>query len=286
MEKGEAERLKGKVAVITGGASGIGKATALLFTKEGASVVIADVDMAAGKALSRQINDTFSAKRAFFVYCDVREASHLTEAIQAAVREFDGFDIMCNNAGISLPGQIFPGGISREAWRRLIDINFTAVVEGTQQAWLEMKKDRPGAVHQNKGGVIINTASMSGLVPMPHDPVYAATKAGVVNFTRSLAELAIADNIAIHAICPSFTLTPLVERHGEQMMEAMSALVGGMLPVEEVAVGMLELALLPRQRSGAIMRVTVRGGRDYWPKTAPRPQPNLADNHSNSKARL
>ncbi|KAL6077198.1 Momilactone A synthase [Balamuthia mandrillaris] len=239
MEK-EEERLKGRVAVITGGASGIGKAAALLFSKEGASVVIADVDKAAGKALWPT---------------NQRHASHITETIQAALREFGGFDIMCNNAGISLSNQGFPGGVSSEAWRRLIDINLIAVVEGTQQAWLEMKKERAGAVHQNKGG------------------------AGVIHFTRSLAELAIADNIAIHALCPSFTLTPLVEQQGEQMMEAMSAMVGGMLPVEEVAVGMLELALLPLQRSGAIMKVTVRGGRDYLPEKAPSPQPNVADNN-------
>jgi len=113
-----------------------------------------------------------------------------------------------------------------------------------------------------RGGVIINTASMGGLLPMPTSPVYAATKAGVVNFTRSLAYLASERRIRVNAICPTFTDTPLVRRAGDERVEALKLQVGGILQPEDIAAGVIEL-IEDDSRAGAIMRVTVRGGRDY-----------------------
>jgi NAD(P)-dependent dehydrogenase (short-subunit alcohol dehydrogenase family) len=113
-----------------------------------------------------------------------------------------------------------------------------------------------------KGGVIINTASMGGLLPMPNSPVYAAAKAGVVNFSRSLAYLAEEANIRVNAICPSFVDTPLVRRGGDERMEEMAKLVGGILMPEDIAAGVIEL-IEDDSRFGAVMRVTIRGGRDF-----------------------
>jgi NAD(P)-dependent dehydrogenase (short-subunit alcohol dehydrogenase family) len=113
-----------------------------------------------------------------------------------------------------------------------------------------------------RGGVVVNTASMGGLLPMPGSPVYAATKAGVINFSRSLAYLAMESRIRVNAICPSFTDTPLVRRAGNERVEEMSKQVGGILQPEDIAAGVVEL-IEDDSRAGAIMRVTVRGGRDY-----------------------
>jgi 15-hydroxyprostaglandin dehydrogenase (NAD) len=99
-------------------------------------------------------------------------------------------------------------------------------------------------------------------LPMPNSPVYAAAKAGVVNFSRSLAYLAEDSNIRVNAICPSFVDTPLVRRGGDERMEEMAKLVGGILMPEDIAAGVIEL-IEDDSRFGAVMRVTVRGGRDF-----------------------
>src|SRR5690606_256050 len=130
----------------------------------------------------------------------------------------------------------------------------TGVIDGTRLAVNALKAGR--------GGVIINTASMGGLLPMPTAPVYAASKAGVVNFTRSLAYLAEEANIRVNAVCPTFTDTPLVWRSGEERVKEAMEQVGGILQPQDVAAGVIEL-IEDDSRAGAIMRVTVRGGRDY-----------------------
>jgi NAD(P)-dependent dehydrogenase (short-subunit alcohol dehydrogenase family) len=109
--------------------------------------------------------------------------------------------------------------------------------------------------------VIINTASMGGLIPMPMGPVYAATKAGVIHLSRSMAHLA-AEGIRVNAICPTYTDTPLVRAGGDAVVEMMKQEVGGILGPEQVAEGVLEL-IRDDSRAGAVMRVTVRRGIDY-----------------------
>jgi NAD(P)-dependent dehydrogenase (short-subunit alcohol dehydrogenase family) len=241
--------IQGKAAVVSGAASGIGRAAAKALAAAGASVIVADMDEVGGAKTVDVIGSEGGI--AVFKRCDVTKTEDLAAAFAAAVQHFGALDIAYNNAGIG-GEDLFADEVG--AWQRMIDINLTAVIDATRIAVREMQRGH--------GGVIINTASMGGLLPMPGSPVYAATKAGVINFTRSLAYLAPQDRIRVNAICPSFTDTPLVRRSGDERVEEMKQMVGGILQPEDIAAGVIEL-IEDDSRAGSIMRVTVRGGRDY-----------------------
>lgn len=249
--------IKGRAAVVSGAASGIGRATAIELAKRGASVIIADLDEENGRKVVDEIGSAGGI--AVFRRCDVTKTEDLAGAFACCVEHFGSFDIAHNNAGIG-GEDLFED--TAGAWTRMIDINLTAVIDATRIAVREMRR--------GPGGVIVNTASMGGLLPMPNSPVYAATKAGVVNFTRSLSYLAEQHHIRVNAICPSFTDTPLVRRgeDSDARIKEMGALVGGILQPEDIAAGVVEL-VEDDSRAGSIMRVTVRGGRDYFKEIRP-----------------
>jgi NAD(P)-dependent dehydrogenase (short-subunit alcohol dehydrogenase family) len=242
---------KGKVAIITGGASGIGLAAAKLLAANGARLVIADILSDAGTAAVREIEA--SGGQARFVRIDVTRRGELERMLDYAVEQFGRVDIVDNNAGISEMGLDFfaPGS---DTWEKTLAIDLEAVIRGTQLAVQQLRR-------QGDGGVVINTASMGGLIPMAMSPVYAASKAGVIHFTRSLAYLA-DEGIRVNVICPTFTDTALVRQHGDEVVEQMKREVGGLLTPEQVAEGVLEL-IRDDSRAGAVMRVTVRKGIDY-----------------------
>ena len=241
--------IEGKSAVISGGGSGIGRAACVALARAGARVIVADIDRNGGNETVDLVGADGGI--AIFRHCDVTQTEDLAGAFASAVEHFGTLDIAFNNAGIG-GEELFTD--TMQLWTRVVDINLTAVIDATRIAVREMQRAR--------GGVIINTASMGGLVPMPGAPVYAATKAGVVNFTRSLAHLAVESNIRVNAICPTFTDTPLVRRNSDEQIEAMKLVVGGILQPEDIAAGVIEL-IEDDSRAGAIMRCTVRGGRDY-----------------------
>lgn len=248
--------IEGKGIVVSGGGSGIGRAAVVALAERGAKVIVADVDEAGG----RETVDMAGSKGgiAVFRHCDVTRTEDLAGAFACAVEHFGRFDVAFNNAGIG-GEDLFaddPGD-----WAKVVDIDLTAVIDATRIAVREMKRS-------GKGGVIINTASMGGLLPMPGSPVYAAAKAGVVNFSRSLGYLAAEANIRVNAICPSFVDTPLVRRGGEELMQEMSKMVGGILMPEDIAAGVVEL-IEDDSRFGSVMRVTVRGGRDFAREVRP-----------------
>ena len=242
---------KGKVAIITGGASGIGLAAAKLLAADGARLVIADIESDAGAAALREIEANGGQAR--FVRTDVTRRGDLERMLDYAVQQFGRVDIVDNNAGISEIGLDFftPGS---DAWEKTLAIDLEAVIRGTQLAVQQLRR-------QGGGGVIINTASMGGLIPMAISPVYAASKAGVIHFTRSLAYLA-GEGIRVNVVCPTYTDTALVRQHGDVIVEQMKQEVGGLLTPEQVAEGVLEL-IRDDSRAGAVMRVTVRKGIDY-----------------------
>lgn len=248
--------ITGKAAVVSGGGSGIGRAAVLALVEHGAKVVVADVDEVGGK----KTVELAEAKggTAVFRRCDVTKTEDLAAAFACALEHFGRFDIAFNNAGIG-GEDLFaddPGD-----WAKVVDIDLTAVIDATRIAVREMRR-------AGKPGVVINTASMGGLLPMPNSPVYAAAKAGVVNFSRSLGYLAAESNIRVNAICPSFVDTPLVRRGGDERMEEMGKLVGGILMPEDIAAGVIEL-IEDDSRFGSVMRVTVRGGRDFAREVRP-----------------
>ncbi|HYL57737.1 MAG TPA: SDR family oxidoreductase [Candidatus Acidoferrales bacterium] len=197
--------IKGKVGVITGGGSGIGRATAVRLANEGAAIVVADVDAAGGAETVKRIEAT--GGRAAFVQADVTKIEDARRMLDTAVSKFGRLDILHNNAGIGVGALGFPDAPA-ERWHLVVEIDLQAVILGTGLAAPIMQK--------SGGGVIINTASMAGLYPHRQDAVYGAAKGGVVNFTHSLAYWEQERKIRVNCICPGVVDTPLVRRGIEQ----------------------------------------------------------------------
>lgn len=244
----------GTVAVITGAASGIGRAMALALASEGArAVVIGDLDEAGGQETVALVKQ--AGTRAAFIRTDVTDPRQFDDLLEEAQTQFSRLDILCNNAGVGeMPAGLFDEDADPEAFARVVQINLSAVIRGTRLGVIKMRS-------LGRGGVITNTASMGGLRPMPTAPVYAATKAGVVNFSRSLAYLREEENIRVNALCPSFVDTPLVWRAGPERVALLTAQLGLLSP-NLVAQGLVEL-IHDESRAGAVMRVTSQRGIDY-----------------------
>jgi 15-hydroxyprostaglandin dehydrogenase (NAD) len=251
--------IAGLVAVVTGGGSGIGRAMAVALAGEGArAVVVGDVDEDGGAETVRLVEA--AGARALFVRTDVTDEAAYESLLDQAVAQFSRLDVLCNNAGVGEPGDLFEEDVDPTPFERLIAINLTAVIRGTRLGVEKMSE-------LGRGGVIVNTASMGGLRPMPTAPVYAATKAGVVNFSRSLAHLQAEMNIRVNAICPSFVDTPLVWRAGPERVQAMSAQLG-LLEPSLIAEGLVQL-IKDDDKAGAVMRVTSQRGIDYAREITP-----------------
>jgi NAD(P)-dependent dehydrogenase (short-subunit alcohol dehydrogenase family) len=243
-------QIAGKVAVVSGGGSGIGRAAVLALAERGAAVVVADVDVAGGQETLAMAQG--SSGTAIFQRCDVTRTEDLDRAFVAAVKQLGRLDIAFNNAGI--------GGedlFADEAgtWKRLIAVDLTAVIDATRIAVREMKR-------AGNGGVIVNTASLIGLEPMGLAPVYSAAKAGVVNFTRALVYLLDEANIRVNALCPEIVATPMTRgAAGDEQIEALIRR-GEILKPEDIAAALIEL-IEDDTRFGAALKVTVQGGREY-----------------------
>ena len=190
---------EGKVAIVTGGASGIGRATALALAQAGASVVVADVNAEGGAETVSLIEQ--AGGRAAFVRCDVTSRDDLEATVAFAEETYGGLDIMHNNAGITTPPPRFPDA-APERWERTIAVDLWSAIAGTQAAVPAMRR--------RGGGVIINTASMAGIIQYQPDPIYAAAKHGVVGLTRALVFLKSEANIRVNCICPGVVDTPLI----------------------------------------------------------------------------
>jgi NAD(P)-dependent dehydrogenase (short-subunit alcohol dehydrogenase family) len=186
--------LEGKVVVITGVGSGVGRATARLFAREGAHVVGGDVREDWGKETIRLVNEAGGAE-ADFVRCDVSREDDVRELIEAAVSHHGRLDVMMNNAGVSTPrpGMSFEDHDAAD-WKRLIDINLLGVVHGCKHAMRRFKA-------QGSGGVIVNTGSAAGMVGWGGVP-YGATKGAVIQLTRGLAIEAAPLGVRVNCLCP------------------------------------------------------------------------------------
>ncbi len=194
-------RLKNKVALITGGGSGIGKESALLFAREGASIVVADVSDKAGNETVAEIKK--SGNSAVFVHADVSRATDTKAMVAFAEKEFGTLNILFNNAGIFDASDDSATNTSEEIWDKVIDVNLKGVFLGCQFGI--------PALRRAGGGSIINTASFVALVGAAAPQIaYTASKGGVLAMTREIAVEFARQNIRANALCPGPVETPLL----------------------------------------------------------------------------
>jgi NAD(P)-dependent dehydrogenase (short-subunit alcohol dehydrogenase family) len=183
-----------QVALITGAASGFGRALTETLTGRGVNVVACDVDVPAGTEVAEMTG-------ARFVTCDVSEPEQNAAAVETAVAEYGGLDMAFLNAGISAP-TAFGENFDLAKYRRAMGVNLDGVVFGVNAVL--------GAMKARGGGTIVATASLAGLAPVPYDPVYAANKHAVVGLVRSLGPALAGDGVRINAVCPGFADTGIV----------------------------------------------------------------------------
>ena len=197
-----ANSFEGKVALVTGGSSGIGRATSIIFARKGAKVVLADIDSQGGQETLETIRKT--GGNAIFIKTDVSKESEVKELIDKTVTKYGRLDCAFNNAGILVRG---PNAqtimCSEEDWDRVIDINLKGV-------WLCMKYEIPQMLKQGSGA-IVNTSSIAGLVALENSMAYNASKHGVIGITRAAALEYAKGGVRVNAVCPGFVRTPMLE---------------------------------------------------------------------------
>jgi NAD(P)-dependent dehydrogenase (short-subunit alcohol dehydrogenase family) len=214
-----------KTAVVTGGSAGIGRAIALRLARDGASVLIADVDERGGEELVREIEA--SGSRALFLRSDMAKGPDVEAMIQLAETTYGGLDILVNNAGFAIDPP-YPEAEPAE-WRRLLEVNLVAVMLATQASINSMRK--------RGGGAVVNVSSVAGLGLGSHSaPDYAAAKAAVVRLTAALEPL-VEDGIRVNCVCPDWVDTPAVQRSLAAMTpeERAAAAPPALVPADDIA---------------------------------------------------
>ncbi|KOP67385.1 short-chain dehydrogenase [Bacillus sp. FJAT-18019] len=203
-------KLQNKVAVITGGASGIGAATARLFVEEGAKVVLVDLNEEKGKAFEAELKELHH--EALFIKANITSEEEVAGIFKQAINAFGKVDVVFNNAGI---GRVHSShDLAYSEWRNTINVDLDGVFLVAREAIREMLKAG--------GGTIVNTASMYGWVGSPGSAAYNAAKGGVINLTRSLALEYAEQNIRINALCPGFIDTPIIPEESKQALAAVT----------------------------------------------------------------
>jgi meso-butanediol dehydrogenase / (S,S)-butanediol dehydrogenase / diacetyl reductase len=230
------KNLNGKAVVITGGASGLGKAMVERFAEEGSKVVVADINVEAGEQVAKTVGGSF-------VYIDVTDPASVEAAVAFAVSKHGRLDVMVNNAGIdSIQAPIHESTI--ENWQRVIDVDLSGVFYGMKYAIAQMLRQG------GERGNIVNTSSTSGLVGFQLIPPYTAAKAGVSNLTREGAIEYGPHGIRVNAVAPTATLTKMVQKiidadadpaAFKRYLETLNPLVGMPVP-EDIAAAVAFLA--------------------------------------------
>ena len=231
-------QLEGKVALITGGASGIGRATALLFAREGAAVAVADLDAGGAQVVAQEI--VGQGGRAIAVQTDVSQANDCQRAVERTVEAFGGLDILFNNAGIIRRADVVE--TTEEEWERVMAVNVRSV--------FLMSKHAVPAMAARGGGAIVNTGSGWGLVGGRRAVSYCASKAAVVNMTRAMALDHGPQGIRVNCVCPGDTDTGMLRSEAQQLgmveaqflAEAADRPLGRVGTPEEIARAVLYLA--------------------------------------------
>jgi 2-keto-3-deoxy-L-fuconate dehydrogenase len=191
-------RLDGKVALVTGGGSGIGAATCRAFAEQGARVLVADVSDEGGTTVANDLGQNGT-----YVRTDVTDLASVQAAVSAAVDRFGRLDVLVNNAGIGLVGSVQE--TDPLDWNKLIAVNMSGVFHGSKAAVDQMLSQQP------PGGLIINIASVAGMIGIARRFAYCATKGAVIAMTKQVAVDYVKQNIRCNAICPGTVYSPFVE---------------------------------------------------------------------------
>ena len=204
----------GKVVIVTGGALGIGRATALAFAREGAGVAIADVNVAAGQQTAAAIGDL--GGKGLFVEADVAQSAACRGVVRQTVEAFGGVDVLFNNVGIQ-PQETYKNveDTTEAMWDRIVDVNLKSYFLMAKYALPEIRK--------RGGGTIINTASVQGLQSMRGVPAYAASKGGVLSLTRQMAVEYAREGIRVLAVCPGTIDTEMVRASAAREPDGLQA---------------------------------------------------------------
>ena len=245
-------RLAGKAALITGAASGIGRASALLFAREGARVVLADKNETGGREVEEMIRR--AGGEALFVKTDVSQHSDCEAMVRATVEAYGRLDVLFNNAGLE-SSYAFLADQPLEEWSALIDVNLKGVLYGTRYGVEQML--------ENGGGAIVNTSSVTGLTGFPFQAAYGATKAGIVNLTLNTALEYGPMNIRANCICPGSIDTPILRAalenvpvdNAEQLLTSLIPLGRIGLPEEVAAVALFLASDESAYVTGAVIPV-------------------------------
>jgi 3-oxoacyl-[acyl-carrier protein] reductase len=230
-------KLNGKVAVITGGASGMGLAAGILFGKEGAKVVVADIDLQNGQKAVETIQN--NGGEAVFVKVDLTKENEVEKMISVTVEEFGQLNILYNNAGFPQKSKPLEF-ITNEEWEQIFNVNVRSIFWGTKYALPELKKAG--------NGVILNTGSVAGQRPRPGSVCYAASKGAVITITRALAVELAQFNIRVNCINPGPTYTPMLPKFTEEFTEEVKEKIvagtplGRFVTPEDIAYAALYLA--------------------------------------------
>ncbi len=212
MPEGQQKRLAGQVAWISGGASGMGEATARLFAAEGAAVTITDVQTEPGRKLESQIQHAGGQAR--FIECDVTQEEALRASMQQTVAEFGGLQIIVNCAGIVHVAPLHE--YSSAQWDLLMGVNLKSIFFAVKHGIAHLK--------QNKRSYVVNIGSVGSFIGQPSTPAYTASKGAVLQLSKSIALDYAGDGLRCNCICPGITDTPMLRFHMSQSPDADAAL--------------------------------------------------------------
>jgi NAD(P)-dependent dehydrogenase (short-subunit alcohol dehydrogenase family) len=258
---------EGKVAIVTGAASGIGRALATELVDRGATVVVSDIAGDAAAAVAEQLARRAGDARAVAATLDVTDAAAVADLVGRTTVDRGGLDLLFNNAGIGVGGEVRE--LTAAHWRRVIDVTLWSVINGVNAAY-------PLMIAQGKGH-IVNTASLSGLLPSPMLVPYSTTKHAVVGLSVGLRMEAAAHGVKVTGVCPGVIETPLLDKPNPDDLPAvtsmpnirsmLTSLVGSPYPVASLASDVLDGVALNRpiivspshaRRAWAVYRISPR----------------------------